>query len=130
MRIAPTLLSFESLPGGWIMVVMDKIGNNYISLFSASTVMRGYLYDLIKEKLQELHQKGMVHGDFCNAKIVVEKIASDKFLFLDFDWAGRIGEVTYPMNVNRADIWRPDDAVDGKLIKAKHDIMMRRNDHL
>lgn len=124
MKIAPMLLGYELLPGGWIMVVMDKIDDDYTPLSTASMTMRGHLYDLIKKKLEELHQSGMVHGDIRDANIMVQTTANDNFMLLDFDWAGKIGEVKYPMNVNRTDLWRPDDAVDGELIKADHDMMM------
>ena len=124
MRIAPKLLGYELLPGGWIMVVMDKIDGDYTSLSAATITMRGHLYNLIKKKLEGLHQSGMVHGDIRDANIMVQKAANDNFMLLDFDWAGKIGEVRYPMNVNRTDLWRPDDAIDGELIKADHDMMM------
>lgn len=46
-------------------------------------------------------------------------------LLLDFDWAGRIGEARYPMNLNRSEgLRRPDGACDGALILADHDIEM------
>ena len=45
-------------------------------------------------------------------------------MLVDFDWAGKEGEVHYPMNVNRSDIKRPDGARDGQLIKKEHDLEM------
>ena len=124
MKIAPKLLGYELLPGGWIMVVMDRIDDNYTTLFDIARTMPGHLYDLIKKKLEELHQRGMVHGDIRNANIMVQIAVTDSFMLLDFDWAGTIGQVKYPMNVNRTDLWRPSGAVDGELIKAEHDMMM------
>lgn len=46
------------------------------------------------------------------------------FMLFDFDWAGKIGEVRYPYNVNRQDIWRPDAVRDKELVKADHDMQM------
>jgi hypothetical protein len=47
------------------------------------------------------------------------------FMLLDFDWAGKIGEAKYPMNVYAGpDLWRPDGVHDGELIKAEHDLQM------
>ena len=45
-------------------------------------------------------------------------------MIVDFDWAGRLGVVRYPMNVNRVEIWRPDGVVDEDLIQAQHDLSM------
>jgi hypothetical protein len=46
-------------------------------------------------------------------------------MLFDFDWAGEIGNVRYPINVNRGpQLERPDGAYDGALIMAEHDIEM------
>lgn len=44
-------------------------------------------------------------------------------MFVDFDWAGKIGEVRYPLNVYRK-IWLPPGVSDGALIKVQHDMDM------
>ena len=47
------------------------------------------------------------------------------FMLLDFDWAGKIGEAKYPMNVYVGpDLWRPNEVCDGELIRAEHDLQM------
>lgn len=46
-------------------------------------------------------------------------------MLVDFDWSGKIGEVHYPMNVNRGNgLWRPDGAYDTELIQTEHDMQM------
>ncbi|KAI5990877.1 hypothetical protein F5J12DRAFT_897672 [Pisolithus orientalis] len=45
------------------------------------------VFERIRTRLDELHQQGYVHGD--------------EFMFVDFDWAGKIGEVRYPLNHDR-----------------------------
>ena len=119
------LLGCDSLPGAWIMVVMDRIGDDYISLFSAPTriPMRANLYSLIYQKLQVLHHRSMVHGDICDVNIMVQEAVADKFLLINFDGAGKIGEVRYPTNATCA-VWRPADAVDGQFVAALHDMKM------
>ena len=127
-KFAPELLGIEYLVGDWIMVVMDRIGRNFILLSSIENKEEYvHLYDIIGEKLKQLHQGGLVHGDVRDANIMVSQIPADKtFFLLDFDWGGKIDEhVRYPMNVfHSKDLWRPKNAVDGKPILAEHDIQM------
>jgi hypothetical protein len=62
-----------------------------------------------------------VHGDIREANIMVSKDRI-RFMFVDFDWAGKIGEARYPMHVNTVDLpVRPDGPLDGELILAEHD---------
>jgi len=79
----------------------------------------------IKEIVQILHNQGLVHGDIRTTNILVDcsSLTSEevKIHFLDFDWAGRIGEVKYPIGINRETVRRPEGAEGGKLITVQHD---------
>ena len=55
---------------------------------------------------------------------MVRKDGKPGFMLVDFDWSGVIGEVHYPMYVNKLDLWWPDDVSDGMPIKSEHDIAM------
>jgi hypothetical protein len=66
----------------------------------------------------------MVHGDVRDANILVRTDGTLDVKLLDFDWAGPVGTIKYPMNVNGEDIKRPAAASDGELILAEHDIQM------
>ena len=57
-----------------------------------------------------MHQQGFVHGDILNVNVMITNglTLAVMLLVVDFDWAGRIGEVRYPMNVNREDVYRPN----------------------
>lgn len=119
---APKLHAFETSPGGWFMVVMDRLApEGYATLWEVALTKR--TFDTIRNCLVRLHQMGYVHGDVRDMNIMVSKRDGTSVL-IDFDWAGKIGDVRYPMNVNRAGIWRPSGAVDGKLIMAEHDMEM------
>jgi hypothetical protein len=123
LGIAPNLLGYEELAGGWHMVVMADITNGYHP-FEESDIS-DQLYLLIKEKLSLLHQEHLVHGDIRDANIMVKDGTEAGFLLLDFDWSGRIQSVKYPINVYRGHrLWRPEGAVDGKDILAEHDMAM------
>jgi hypothetical protein len=120
---ALTLKGFEELPGGWHMLVMEMIGEDYCCLLDFAAPYAHY--DDIMGKLASLHQENYVHGDVCSTNIMVKKDGNHGFKLMDFDWSGRIGEVRYPMNVYQGlRLWRPQGAEDGKLIKADHDIDM------
>jgi hypothetical protein len=120
---APILKGFEELPGGWRMVVMEMIGEDYCRLSDFPPPYSHY--EDITRKLTSLHQENYVHGDVRNTNIMVKKDGVQGFKLVDFDWSGRIGEIRYPMNVYRGSrLWRPPEAEDGQLIKADHDIEM------
>jgi len=120
---APILKGFQELPGGWWMVVMEMINEDYCRL---SDFPPHYSrYEDIARKLASLHQENYVHGDVRDTNIMVKKNGALGFKLVDFDWSGRIGQVRYPMNVYRGPrLWRPLEAEDGRLIKADHDIEM------
>ncbi|KAM6501181.1 hypothetical protein JOM56_004195 [Amanita muscaria] len=118
---APKLLGFEGLPGGWWMVVMEHINENYMQFHDLESHHRSSVLEYLKQFLTFLHANGFVHGDIRDTNIMVPRSGEPHFFLIDFDWAGRIGEVRYPMNVNRKGIWRPDGARDGELITAEHD---------
>ena len=120
---APILKGFEKLPGGWWMIVMEMIGEDYCRLSDFPPPYPHY-QDII-EKVTSLHQANYVHGDVRGANILVAKDGAPGFKLVDFDWSGKIGEAQYPMNVYRGlRLWRPAGVEDGELIKADHDIEM------
>jgi Lipopolysaccharide kinase (Kdo/WaaP) family len=121
MGFAPTLIGFERVPGGWYMVVMDALDKDYEQL---DQLVHPSALDGITAKITSLHQAGYVHGDIRNTNVMVRKDGEIGFMLVDFDWAGEIGVIRYPMHVNREDITRPDGAHDGELITADHDVQM------
>ena len=45
-------------------------------------------------------------------------------MLVDFDWAGKIGEVRYPSNINITGVEQPKGVFDGQLITVEHDLEM------
>jgi len=125
INCAPKLLAAEPLDGGWSMVIMEDL-NDYFDLFRSS--LAPDRVDAVKERLKEvlvqMHQRGFVHGDVRNVNVMVTNGSTVEVMLVDFDWAGKIGEARYPMNINREDVYRPDDAVDSARILAEHDLLM------
>jgi len=130
---APKLHGIQRLPGGFYMVVMDDIGEDYISLDrfvdGSQEILSSLPYAVLKENIQrfleEMHQAGWVHGDLRASNVMVKKSGLDgSFLLIDFDWSGKNQEVVYPSFVNRTEVRRPDGVDDGESILSRHDIEM------
>jgi len=124
LECAPALHGFKRFSGGWLMVVMDFLDRNLYHSFDRSD--QSYeLYGSMKNALDKLHQAGFVHGDIRDINTMVKNDDRSKFMLLDFDWSGKIGEVKYPPNVNTAsELLRPADALDGLAVLAQHDMKM------
>ena len=131
LGFAPKLRAFMKIPGNWYMVVMDDISDEYEELDdvwpTATNEARKKFVIEVQEKVKSLHDAGFVHGDIRTTNIMVKKNREAGIHLIDFDWAGRIGTTTYPMNVNRIDINRPIGAIDGSIITVEHDEFMAIN---
>jgi serine/threonine protein kinase len=130
---APRLRAIQRLPGGFYMVVMDDIGEEYIDLHIfvedhpeiRSSSAYTDLKDNIRRFLEKMHQAGWVHGDLRSTNVMVKKSGLDgSFLFIDFDWSGKNQEVVYPSFLNTTGVQRPEGADDGEPILALHDVEM------
>lgn len=130
---APKPYAVQRLSGGFYMVVMDDIGEEYIDLHTFvddhPEILSSSAYTTLKENiarfLEEMHQAGWVHGDLRRTNVMVKKSGLDgSFLLIDFDWSGKNQEVVYPSFVNKVDVRRPVGADDGEPILALHDIEM------
>jgi hypothetical protein len=124
LGFAPALRGYQLIPGGWIMVVMDFIDDSYQELDDFPKTIKAAFDTEVQEKVVSLHQTGCVHGDIRATNILAKKNGARGIMLIDFDWAGVIGHIRYPMNVNRDGIDRPDEAYDGELITAEHDMKM------
>ncbi|KAG8900626.1 hypothetical protein FRB99_005939 [Tulasnella sp. 403] len=132
--IAPPLYGYETLPGGWIMVVMEEVGQDY-KPYVPEMQKDGFTFppredvcQALKEAVDRMHSMHIVHGDVRNVNVLVKRIESmsdgPPVLLCDFDWAGHVGEARYPLDVNRKDISRPAGAIGGELITKEHDLQM------
>lgn len=58
---------------------------------------------VVRELVEELHQKGLVHGDIRRPNVLIEDGAGSeetRVRLLDFDWSGVAGEVRYPLGIH------------------------------
>lgn len=107
LGFAPAFQGFESLAGGWYMVVMDFIDDTWTS--------GGFKFKIsfsteVRERLTSLHQVGYVHGE---EKWLAGNHAA--WLWLGwYDW--------WDMNVNITEVRWPDGAIDKQSVLAEHDM--------
>ena len=125
---APTLQRCIQISAEWTAVVMDT--SRYTMLFGLRLTkdQQEKIRQKVEKTLQVLHDAGFVHGDVRSTNILIdlESLDSDdvEIHFVDFDWAGRIGEAKYPNDINRITVKRPEGAEGGKLITVEHDKTM------
>ena len=116
-NMAPSVLHTEKLPGGWIVVVMDYVdGESPVSLETDNDRKK---FGEFKKKLKDaLKRKEFVHGDLRSPNIIK---CGDKFMVIDFDWAGKNGEVEYPITINMKQSRWHHDVKPCHLIVHAHD---------
>ncbi|KIY44873.1 hypothetical protein FISHEDRAFT_77093 [Fistulina hepatica ATCC 64428] len=112
--------AFDHLPRIY-MVVMEYIQApplNVVELYDAAAVV---MKEQVRTALKLLHEKGIVYGDMRSQNIMV--YGDGQVKVIDFDWAGKEGEVRYPPHLNKSLKW-VDGVVSCGLIKKEHDIGM------
>ncbi|KAI0247579.1 hypothetical protein BJV78DRAFT_1133032 [Lactifluus subvellereus] len=128
---APRLHAVTTLPGSWIMVVMNF--SLYPSLDDLTVLLsdrsRQKVLSKVTDIVRALHKNHLVHGDIRSTNLLIDDqiLARDEAFvihLLDFDWAGRIGEVKYPMGVNTKTMTRPAGVAGGTNITVAHDMAM------
>ena len=103
-KLAPAILGFEKLSGGWYAVVMEKIDEVYFSRGRLSVEHKkhirehvGRLKKSVSKLVDEFHGKGFVHGDLRLENFVfTESEGALKMLLVDFDWGGKEGVAVFP----------------------------------
>lgn len=111
------------------MVVMEEVS---LEPYKPYADIRGDLSDKQRQAvraellkcLRLLHGMKMVHGDIRDINLLVCTEGTIAIKLIDFDWAGRVGDVRYPSNVNRLSVRRPETACDGALVLVEHDMEM------
>jgi Phosphotransferase enzyme family len=119
--LAPALHDVQEV-SGLQMVVMDYVG------FARTWDSRKdrdiqALKDQLKRVLEVLENNGFVHGDLRAANILVKD--TGEISILDFEWAGKAGEVIYH-KIPNPDLRWPRGAELGAPITVAHDQFMIR----
>ena len=116
-NLAPKVLYSASLCGGWVVVVMEKIRNS-VTLSSAITSRnKKKLEASLCCAVETLYSNNFVHGALHPPNILA--IEDDTIRILDFDWAGCVGVMKYPDDLNTSVAWN-EDVKPGGLIQKKY----------
>lgn len=122
--LAPRLLGYDELAGGWLMITMERLSKDWIMLENLPQEKRQPYRKGVEDALDKLHKAGYVHGDVRAANILVQLSSSElEVKIIDFDEAGPADKATYPPFWN-TEITRPADAVEGAHLQMAHDDFM------
>ncbi|KAF4565414.1 Protein kinase domain-containing protein [Pleurotus pulmonarius] len=105
--LAPRLRFVVPLCGGGKMVVMDDANGEPASVaFQSLKVLPPTVVKDLESALHILHANDLVYGDLRLPNIIVREEGSQwRASLIDFDWAGPVGTVHYPSNLNMAAFW-------------------------
>ena len=117
--VAPKLYSCDELPGRWYAVVMQKVEDGKVMNMCTMEDIHEEMKQTLKETVVDMHLKGYVHGDLRPQNVLI--MPDNSIRILDFDWAGKVGEVKYPDDINMDCRWH-NDVHPGGPIKEEHDL--------
>ncbi|KAG2030090.1 hypothetical protein BDR03DRAFT_879240 [Suillus americanus] len=126
---APKLLYYgkndvaEGMPsyGRSRMVVMEFVDG--MTAYSSPQLPPSFHQELTRA-IECCHEKGFVFGDLRMPNVMITK--DGKVQLIDFDWAGREGEVTYPVSISLAIDWPKGVQRLGPILKQRdHDMLVR-----
>ncbi|KAF5347362.1 hypothetical protein D9757_015170 [Collybiopsis confluens] len=120
--LAPALLGFSKLEGGWWMVVMECLDSGFRSCAKYKFLEQA-CRTIIEESMAKFTALGYVHGNLRASNVLVRKLEGQwECRLIDFDWAGRENQVTYPLGVYcTSGLYRPLTHMDGLPITVDHD---------
>lgn len=84
--------------------------------------------DDLREAFEQLHSAGYVFGDLRQPNVIVtpEEKGKSTAQLVDFDWAGKEGEVKYPVSISGSIKW-PEGVQGLDYIKKEHDLLMLKS---
>ncbi|GJJ15115.1 hypothetical protein Clacol_009390 [Clathrus columnatus] len=124
-RMAPMLLScgpaqHESgeIVAGKLLIVMEYVEGDSAAVKYMNRSLPNQIRSSIRIAVKILADNNMVHGDLRRPNILITR--SGEVFLIDFDWAGRYGEVRYPLHLSPGGIW-VEGVEDYNLIEFRHD---------
>lgn len=113
---APRLICCESLPNGWVFVVMEKLPLIPLARAKGNGMM---VRDQLLEIKRGLAAASFVHGDLRENNVMWNPV-TNRVALIDFDWSGKDGADMYPPFMNPEIAW-PPGAESGKPLRVAHD---------
>eukprot|EP00118_Oscarella_pearsei_P017871 m.179863 g.179863 ORF g.179863 m.179863 type:complete len:496 (+) comp39232_c0_seq11:498-1985(+) len=122
VHVAPKVLHCKPFDNGfssYLMIVMEEVKNsvNLEQAFTSDWLQTKAVIKNLRTAREKI-PKEIVHGDLRKSNIMIDKDGNVQFV--DFDFAGKEGDVTYPLKVNAAGS-DPQEKKVGKKIKRDHD---------
>ncbi|KAF9231060.1 hypothetical protein BU15DRAFT_56606, partial [Melanogaster broomeanus] len=104
------------------MVVMEYVDG--LMLHSAKKLKQipAGFQSTLGQMIECLHHKGFVFGDLRDPNVMITQ-EGNKVQLIDFDWAGKEGEVRYPVSISNSVTWAKGVGAL-ELIRKEHDIAM------
>lgn len=123
LRLAPTLHCCVRIPGDRLAVVMDMSEYDLVRETSHPSRARKCADKKAKYAIKMLHEGGYVRPPniLVNPSSLSGSPEVVELQLIDFDWAERIGEATYPAGINTVSVTRPDGVEAGALVTKEHD---------
>jgi len=119
--LAPKLLGFQQLSGGWFVVAMEKIDSVAVEKITSFPEVEEWKKD-IQALMGGFHQKDLVHGDLRLANFIFTKSENPRrMLLVDFDWGGKEGEVVYPSKLLNPELGVPNKKLRDRKITKDYD---------
>ncbi|KAG8821460.1 hypothetical protein FRC17_009806 [Serendipita sp. 399] len=125
LGFAPQLLGSTQLPGGWELIVIERLDERNWEPLSSTNRPSSDQIDLAPEKLKRFHDSKWVHGDVRDANMMVYRGKTpdkyDGICLIDFEWSGIEKEVKYPWDIVTTRIPRAKGVAADTPILAAHD---------
>ncbi len=124
LKVAPKIYAQTTLAHGWQCIVMEYIEAVPWSLKLPPEVHLSYV-SLVKAAVGKMHENGLVHGDLRTNNILWRRDSGGAVVvwLVDFDFAGRDGEATYPPDLNLTINWHGEVKAFCK-VRKEHDLYM------
>ena len=121
--LAPRLLGFQQLSGGWFAVAMEMIDTSSGEKKAESAREAEEWEKEIRGLVGKFHEQGLVHGDLRLANFVISKDKDRRRIFLiDFDWGGKEGEVVFPHEQLIEELGIQNHRLRDRKITKEHDL--------
>ena len=122
---SPHLIDCLKVTDDTFLVVMEKFDSEMLDVYMGSVLpcerksKKRMIEQQLRNILSFMHRKGYVHGDLREPNILVSGKSEIKLKIVDFNWAGKAGEVKYPWDLN-TDAFK-SSAKPGQKILMEHD---------
>ncbi|KAF8555881.1 hypothetical protein OG21DRAFT_1496013 [Imleria badia] len=119
INVTPDMPSYGDLR----MVVMEYVkGLTLEDALKQGKVSPDFKADL-RRAFEQLHTAGYVFGNLQQRNVMVTREGTSTAQLINFDWAGKEGEVKYPLLISRSVDW-PEGVRGLEYIREEHDLAM------